>query len=85
MAALAPEALRAQPGASLEVAKHFEPRASPTISRAARIQSVMGAHANSVSANTAERVGFRDVSELKVPDGGQGYAWVDCDTGNLLP
>lgn len=39
----------------------------------------------SANLDTAERAGFRDVSELKVPGGGQGYAWVDCDTGNLLP
>ena len=24
-------------------------------------------------------------TELRVPGGGQGYAWVDCDTGNTLP
>jgi len=39
----------------------------------------------SANLDTAERAGFRDVSELKVPGGSQGYAWVDCDTGNTLP
>jgi hypothetical protein len=44
VAALAPEAFRAQPGAVLDVAKGFEPSASPTVSRPARTQGVMGAH-----------------------------------------
>ena len=39
----------------------------------------------SANLDTAEHVGFREVSELKVPGGGQGNAWIDCDTGNLLP
>ena len=34
---------------------------------------------------TAERVGFQPVSDLKTPSGGQGYAWVDCETRKVLP
>jgi hypothetical protein len=35
--------------------------------------------------DTAERAGFRPVADLKTRSGGQGYAWVDCETGNALP
>jgi len=38
-----------------------------------------------VNLDTAERAGFRDVAELKVPGGSQGYAWVDCNAGAILP
>lgn len=38
----------------------------------------------SVNLDTAQRVGFRSVSELKAQSG-QGYAWVNCDTGIPLP
>jgi hypothetical protein len=38
-----------------------------------------------VNLDTAERAGFHAVAELKVPGGGQGYAWVDCTTGAVLP
>ena len=39
----------------------------------------------SANLDTAERVGFRPVSDLKTRSGGQGYAWVDCETGKPLP
>ena len=39
----------------------------------------------SVNLDTAERAGFHEVEELKVPGSGQGYAWVDCATGTILP
>jgi hypothetical protein len=39
----------------------------------------------SVNLDTAERAGFREVAELKTSGGGQGYAWVNCDTGAVLP
>ncbi|HEU4780894.1 MAG TPA: hypothetical protein VFS58_13510 [Steroidobacteraceae bacterium] len=39
----------------------------------------------SVNLDTAERVGFGSVAELRVPGGIPGYAWVDCETGARLP
>jgi hypothetical protein len=38
-----------------------------------------------VNLDTAEHAGFHSVAELKVPGGGKGYAWVDCQTGAMLP
>ncbi len=39
----------------------------------------------SVNLDTAERIGFSAVDELKVPGGSKGFAWVDCETGAIAP
>lgn len=33
----------------------------------------------------ADRLGFAPVEELRNPATGQGYSWVDCQTGAILP